>query len=583
MSKYNDLELQQIKDFFKQDVLNFRNFPIEEIAEFFKKPGKRHFEIDVSIIKSDIKRKEFKDYLYLIFTKSSPFGYKAMNMNYVYYLPEYINSSSWNSVLEIDEEIEPEKCIQYFRSINKNNDHVFNGLMPRMKYVLYDFYDTRDVFDRDIWKIEDLCLADYRKNKSKSVNTFNFLRIKNLQNRELCKNWFSYLIGETEMAISTMNNFLTYLYQFNNLANNISFLQISRDDFLKIIEIIKKSWSVNKYNKFIDCIFSFYQYLAVEEIMKEQSPALAIDKIPTKRQHHFNPVSEYVILQIFNHLYELPNNFLLMYLINYSTGMRISDICQLKVDCLIKSEKCYFIKFNVQKMVKGHGVPISTALGELIEKRIKDIIELDYEEEYLFYSKENNPIKTDTFRKNMKKWCKKWGIKNEDGTDYNYVTHAYRHQIASDLVNNYGVPLSIVQLVVLGHANIQMSLSYVDTPEEMQKMINDEYVDRSGMNSPIIQGNNISPSWTTSNISKQVLPNGLCCYPSVLGHCPNADICLNCEYFRTSKKFLSVHEQQLEKLKKELVIYESNNYIHNIETTKQTIKSLEKIIETLKK
>ena len=127
-----------------------------------------------------------------------------------------------------------------------------------------------------------------------------------------------------------------------------------------------------------------------------------------------------------------------------------------------------------------------------------------------------------------------------------------------------------------------MSLSYIDTPEERQKMLNDTYIDKSGMNSPITSKDEISPSWTTSNISKQILPNGLCCYPTALGHCPNADICLNCTYFRTSKKFLPVHEQQLEKLKNDLIIYESNNFIHNIETTKQTIKSLERIIKSLK-
>ena len=581
MSKYNDLELQQIKEFFKQDVLNFRNFPIQEVADVYKRATVYH-ELDASVIKSDTKRKEFKDYLFLVFTEDIPYRYTSPNMKFVFDLPTYINNAPWNSVLESDDELDSKNCTDYFHSIDRHHDHVTDGLISRMKYALFEFYETRNGLDRDIWKVKDLGIADYRKNKSVTIVSLNFARIKNISNRKFIKVCYKYLIGVTETALSTMCNYLTFMYQFCEEFNNKSFLQISREEFLEKMDDLKKAWSVNKYNKVLECVISFYEYLAVEEIMKEQSPILAIDKIRTKRQHYFNSVSEYVILQIFNHLYELPNDYLLMYLINYSTGMRASDVCQLKVDCLIKSEKCYFIKYNVQKMVKGHGVPISTALGELIEKRIMDIIELDYDEKYLFFRKENSPIQTDTFRKNMKKWCKKWGIKNEDGTDYNYVSHAYRHQIATDLVNNYGVSLSIVQLVVLGHANIQMSLSYIDTPEERQKMLNDTYIDKSGMNSPITSKDEISPSWTTSNISKQILPNGLCCYPTALGHCPNADICLNCTYFRTSKKFLPVHEQQLEKLKNDLIIYESNNFIHNIETTKQTIKSLERIIKSLK-
>ena len=47
-------------------------------------------------------------------------------------------------------------------------------------------------------------------------------------------------------------------------------------------------------------------------------------------------VSEHVILQIFNHLHKAPFNYLLMYLINYCTGMRLSDVYSLE-DLLTRS------------------------------------------------------------------------------------------------------------------------------------------------------------------------------------------------------------------------------------------------------
>ena len=53
--------------------------------------------------------------------------------------------------------------------------------------------------------------------------------------------------------------------------------------------------------------------------------------------------------------------------------------------------------------VKDHAVPVSTALGELIEERIKEISKLKYKEQYLFFSKENTPRATQWYRKNMKK------------------------------------------------------------------------------------------------------------------------------------------------------------------------------------
>lgn len=582
MSNYSDLELMQIKKFFDNEHLDFRNFPIKEVSDRYNEQNVKYYFIDMTIIKSQKKREEFRDYLFLIFAEGKPFKATTHNIKFVFDLPEYINQAKWETVLDADDKTEPANCTKYFNNIGRHYDHITNSLIPRMKVTLYNYYDTRTGLDKDVWTRNELNIADCRDNKSGAVISLNFKRIKNVKNRELVKEWFKYLVGETETALSTMGNYLTFIYQFCDEIGDTSLLAVNRETFLEFITSKKDKWTITKYNKVIDCISHFYEYLAVEELFFEQSPVLIADKIPSKRKHYFNSVSEYVIMQIFNHLYELPEDLLLMYLINYSTGMRVSDVCQLKIDCLVKSEKCYFIKYNVQKMVKGHGIPISTALGELIEKRIKDILKLDYEETYLFYGSKNNPKLTDTYRRSMQKWCIKWGIKNEDGTPYNYVTHSYRHTIASDLINNYGVPLTIVQLVVLGHANIEMSLSYVDVPEERKKMINDSYVDKSGMKASINIMESISPSWTENNISKQVLPNGLCCYPSALGHCPNADVCLECEHFRTSKKFLPIHETQLEKLKNELVIYKANNWIHNIETTKQNIQTLERIIDSLK-
>ena len=78
-----------------------------------------------------------------------------------------------------------------------------------------------------------------------------------------------------------------------------------------------------------------------------------------------------------------------------------------------------------------------------------------------------------------------------------------------------------------------------------------------------------------------MLPNGICSYPTILGVCPNADVCLNCEYFRTSKRYLDVHKQHLEKLETQIVTYKSNGWIHNLETALKQKEQLEKIISTL--
>ncbi|GFI62554.1 tyrosine recombinase XerC [Clostridiales bacterium] len=349
----------------------------------------------------------------------------------------------------------------------------------QMKIAVSEFRDKRKGLDRDIWKISELKIPEERINKSASLNSFNFYNIKNIHNRELVKIWFKYLIGSTEFAIAYLINSLSIITRFCNFLGEIRIEDTDRILILNYLDTLK-DLKIYTYNRITNCISDFYKYLAIKETYKNETPILRTDFKQRESEHHFNSVSEYVILQIFRHLYELPFDLKLMYLINYSTGLRVSDLCQLETDCLLKSEKCYFIRFHIQKMQKDHAVPISAALGELIEKRVQELFKLEYKEKYLFPSKPNEPFKARKYRNDMKKWCKKWSIKNEDGTPYNFLPHSYRHTIASDLTQEYNVDLEIIQLVILGHANPSMSLCYIDETDEYKKMLNDKYVDKSG-------------------------------------------------------------------------------------------------------
>ena len=139
---------------------------------------------------------------------------------------------------------------------------------------------------------------------------------------------------------------------------------------------------------------------------------------------------------------------MLMFLVSYCCGTRVSDICQLKTNCLYyDGDGGYYVEFSCQKMQKPMRNLIPEALYSLIQEQIKIINNLDYDEEYLFpsESKHNTPYNSQTFRKNFKKLCNEWGIKNVDGTLYNYTTHSFRHTIASDLYQNYGVPIATIQ------------------------------------------------------------------------------------------------------------------------------------------
>lgn len=575
-------EERKIQDFFRNDVLNFKNFPVEEIRSYFI-PAKKYFQMDLSGISSEKLKQEFRDYLYLIFTNSTPFPYTSDIFLRLFDFSKYLESVTYDSFFEIeDTEGENEKICDFFKKAGFKYLTDVKRILDRLIFVLSEFYDSRTGFDRDYWLISSFKISPERLNLPANINSLNFYRIKNEENRELVKTWFKYLIGGTELSFSTIMNYLSYLLNYCNYFGDCSLLDISRKQFEKFKETIKDK-SSNYKNKTYHAISDMYCYLAIKGIFTKQSPVLSSDFIRESGNKHFeNSVSDFTILQIFRHLHKLPFHIMLMYLINYSTGMRVVDICQLKTDCLIKSEKCYFIRYYQQKMQKDHAVPVSSALGELIEKRVADISALDYEEKYLFFRKQNLPITTSRYRETMKRFCNEHHITNEDGTPYQFKAHSYRHTIATDLEENYGVSLEVIQLVVLGHSNIQMTLRYIDSTDEYRKMKNDEYFDYQGA-SVSLSNNLEKPAWVKENFSKHILPNGICGNPAALGVCPHSMACLDCKYFRTSKRFLEAHKKQLEELEKNILLYEKNNWLPNLETSRKQKRILERIIESIER
>lgn len=320
-----------------------------------------------------------------------------------------------------------------------------------------------------------------------------------------------------------------------------------------------------------------YQYFAIKKILKIPNPVdLHLSK-NNERKTRNTSVSEHVILQIFNNLHKAPDDYKLIYLINYSTGMRISDVCQLQTNCLYEDgEDGYYIRpYRCQKMRNTIMNLIPKALYELIETHIKKLNVLYPDGIYLFPSEKDykRPYIAQTYRNNFKDLCVKWDIRNEDGSLYNYKTHDYRHTISTDLYQNYNVPIVTIQKAVLWHQEIQMSLSYVERPDSFRKMQEDRYISKVGESS--------LPDDIKESLKSHVLPNGICVMSDKFGVCPAVDACLSCPNFRTSKEFLHVHRQQLSTLQSKLVIFEANNWENNIVTARRQIKELEDIIKKL--
>lgn len=558
-----------VMEFLDHNVIELKSFPIKEVSEKFHK-----VKIDFTSIANGTARQQFRDLLFSIFCREVPYKRTSDTLYYVLRLAGFL--STLNGITEVPDKELKELFDKYCDRNNYSSD--CKKIILSCKNVLLEMYDTRKGFDRDIWDKNVFQLSEERINKSMGEYTFYFRKIENIENRECVKLYIKYLLGNTEQSLSSIINIFSDISKFCYFINSENLLDITDIKFQEYL-YSKKDLSDNAYNNIIARIHNLFEYLAVNGITKNRNPVNSNMYRKSEHRTIANTVSEHVILQIFNNLHKAPFKYMLMYLINYCTGMRVSDVCQLRTDCLYEDgDNGYYVRpYNCQKMQKPIMNLIPKSLFELIQEQIKIVNTLDYEEEYLFPSdtKKNAPYLSQTFRNNFKKLCHEWGIRNEDGTPYNYKTHSYRHTIASDLYQNYNVPLVTIQKAILWHKEIQMTLSYVERPSEFKKMKADKYFSKTGEAE--------LSEWLKENLRNNVLPNGICGLAPQLGTCPALNACLSCPHFMTSKKFLQVHKDQLATIKSKLVIYEANNWIPNIETAKKQISELENIIQKLEK
>lgn len=573
MNNTIDLRKKQIENFFKDDVIDFSKLPDEEIRKYLRRRG----IIDTSIIENKENRKAFKDLLLSVILINKPYTYKntSSSFDYVFKLPDFFNTLGNISFVDMDVDELKDVYKQY--CINNNLAKDAQKIIVSCQYAVLEYRDDREGFKRDFWDKEIMKISSNRINKSMPLHNINFRTIKNVENREYVKLYLKHLIGNTEMAFATIYNYFSILNLFCKHMGDTNITDVTPSQVLEYVQK-KSNKSTDLINRFLNILSDFYKYLGVKQLLDKPSPITENMFVDAKYKTINNCVDAYVINQIFKHLHKAPFNYILMYLISYSTGMRVSDICQLKTDCLFyDGNGGYYIEFSCQKMQKPIRNLICKALYELITEQIKIINKLEYKEEYLFPSvkKTNYPYSSQVFRNNFKKLCIEWGIKNVDGTPYNYTTHSYRHTIASDLYQNYGVPIATIQKAVLGHKELQMTLSYVERPDDFLKMQEDKYIEKAG---------EVHLSkWLKDNLRGQVLSNGICGQPQVLGKCPNLNACLSCEHFKTSKKFLPVLKNQLETTKSRLPIYEADGNLPNLETAKEDIEMLTNLIQKLER
>lgn len=283
-----------------------------------------------------------------------------------------------------------------------------------------------------------------------------------------------------------MNMFISYLHNTKKTSENTE--QSYRRDLAKLdrylqsrgimemtgatTEILKEYILYLKENNFaattisrnIAAIKNLYHYMYQQGWMKEEiAEKLKAPKIEKK-------IPEVLTMDEVECLLEQPSGESpkairdkAMLELMYGTGMRVSELTNLKVDDLDLEGSCVYCRdANKARKIPFHGAA-KNALRQYLEHSRQYLLE-DKDSDLLFVNCSGHEMSRQGFWKIIKVYAKKAGIEGE------ITPHTLRHSFAAHLIES-GEDLKKVS-EMLGHSDITTTQIYVNLKKNGKKQVN---------------------------------------------------------------------------------------------------------------
>ncbi len=471
-----------------------------------------------------------------------------------------------------------------------------------------------DWYNGDKWDIKNLGVTSRGSERHKTID---FTDIKQAWLKDITKKYIRIVaingsIDKIQQSLSSLKLFSLFIQE---KFSHISVTDITRALIEEYLFYIKNSdlKPTTRQIRLINLV-AFLRECHRRNLIPNSDPQYLIypEDIPKIPKHIPRFIPETVMAQLKQHLHHLDKYLQRMLLIHQETGMRISELCALRYDCLSKdSENDYFIKFFISKINKENTIPISSETANLVlEQQNVVTTEWGHQHELLFpipryVMQMNGKLKKAKEESIGKQWLRrtitnqlnnlavKYNICGPTGKVWYFDTHSFRHTTATRMINN-GTPQHIVQKF-LGHETPTMTSRYAHIHDESMKkefsrfqgkMVNihgdilkpEQLVDDMAKGSAL---ESIDAKWLKKNILMQALPNGTCALPVISNACPHANACLSCSNFRTDKRHLETHKEQLKKTEHIVTFAKANGWKRQEEMNTPIVNNLKKIISVL--
>lgn len=279
--------------------------------------------------------------------------------------------------------------------------------------------------------------------------------------------FLNYLAYEKNFSNYTVLNYKEDLNKFMEFSNEnrVTINQID-SNFIRqyLLYLHNQKLAKTTICRHISTLRTFFKYLTRKKMIKDNPMVLISNPKVNKTLPKFLYKEELdTILNIPDKESVIGIRDSLILELFYSTGIRVSELSNLKIKNINFSEKKILIlgKGNKERIVL-YGETCSKLLNLYIDKsRIKLLN--GNESEYLFINKRGHRLDENTIRVIIKK------IVKQSHLNVKLTPHVLRHTFATDLLNN-GADLRSVQ-ELLGHENLKTTEIYTHISNDRLKQV----------------------------------------------------------------------------------------------------------------
>jgi len=469
-----------------------------------------------------------------------------------------------------------------------SRDSQYISTLRQVYLILIRAYDDRPEHEKDVWNLQRMAVPI---SLSLSNATLSFHHIRQPWLRKAVKAYIRYCLpiyaeGTCRTRLQSLTCFSEFLDKDRPKATAKAITRKLLLEYLsylptRVCTSVRKSHLLNLRNFLETAAREYWLPIASERmIFDEEIPR------PSKPQPRYIPAA--VLDQLNSHLGNLKTPWMQMILILQECGMRISELLQLRLDCLTQDARgTFYLRFMQGKMKREHTIPVSQEIARIVQEQQQAARNSGRSLTLLFSSSRGNVMKQASFAQRINRLAYDHQIRDVSGKLFRFQSHQFRHTVGTRMVN-LGVPHHFIQRY-LGHLGPEMTSRYAHIHDSTMREKLSEYlqgtlVDVTGKvvpeEGPLDTGD---LRWFTRNVLAQALPNGYCAIPVIAGPCPHPNACLNCAHFRTDASFLDVHKAELRDTERVITKANANGWTRQIEMNEQKRNNLVNIVVSLER